>query len=205
MIALHQVVARYLYALGRERVVPRPLSFVSSPHDNSVRTGPRRRRGRSGGVPIAGSATQSALALTVVVAAGLLGLDPIATVFTGLVTLSALGLLTLMTGTCVAVIAYYRRRDDRPTWWVWCGAPALGGLALATALGVTVANLGPTLADPSGVAPFLLPLLVVGAAVAGALRARWLRGHDEGAWLRLGRGRPAPLALRDVVVADLEL
>lgn len=205
MIALHQVAARYVYALGRERVVPRVLAFVSSPHDNSVRARRRRRRGRSGGVPIAGSASQSALALTVIVAAGLLGLDPIATVFTGLVTLSALGLLTLMTGTCVAVIAYYRPRDDRPTWWVWCGAPALGGLALATALAVTVANLGPTLADPSGVAPFLLPLLVVAVTLAGAQRARWLRRNDPAAWQRLGRGRPAPLALRDVVVADLEL
>lgn len=222
MIALHQVVARYVYALGRERVVPRALAFVSSPHDNSLRTGrrhrlaspgqytpQRRRRGRSGGVPIGGSATQSALALVVIVAAGLLGLDPIATVFTELVTLAALGLLTLMTGTCVAVIAYYRSPEragqDRPTWWIRCGAPALGGLALATALAVTVANLGPTLADPSGVAPFLLPLLVVAAAVAGGQRARWLRRHDPDAWQRLGRGRPAPLALRDVVVADLEL
>jgi hypothetical protein len=32
-----------------------------------------------------------------------------------------------------------------------------------------------------------------------------LRRHDPAAWQRLGRGRPAPLALRDVVVADLEL
>jgi amino acid transporter len=210
MIALHQVVARYVYALGRERVVPRALAFVSSPHDNSVRAGrrrapQRRRRGRTGGVPIGGSASQSALALTVIVAAGLLGLDPIGAVFTVLTTLSALGLLTVMTGTCVAVIAYYRLRDDRPAWWVWCGAPALGGLALAAALAVSVANLGPTLADPSGVAPFLLPLLVVAAALAGAQRARWLRRNDPAAWQRLGRGRPAPLALRDVVVADLEL
>jgi len=211
MIALHQVVARYLYALGRGRVVPRALSFVSSPHDNSVRAGRRhrvsrrRRRGRSGGVPIAGSATQSAVGLVVIVAAGLLGLDPISTVFTELATLAALGLLTLMTGTCVAVIVYYRAREERPTWWIRCGAPALGGLALATALVVTVANLGPTLADPSGVAPVLFPLLVVVAALAGAQRARWLRRNDEPAWQRLGRGRPAPLALRDVVVADLEL
>jgi hypothetical protein len=159
-------------------------------------------------VPIGGSATQSALALVVIAAAGLLGLDPIAGVFTELVTLAALGLLTLMTGTCVAVIAYYRSTErtaeDRPAWWIRCGAPALGGLALAAALAVTVANLGPTLADPSGVAPFLLPPLVA-AAVAGGQRARWLRRHDPVAWQRLGRGRPSPLALRDVVVADLEL
>jgi len=131
-----------------------------------------------------------------------------------------LGLLTLMTGTCLAVIAYYRPRaatapdgspepgsglQERPAWWIRCGAPALGGLALAAALTVTVANLGPSLADPSGIAPVLLPLLVVAAALAGAQRARWLRGNDPAAWQRLGRGRPAPLALRDVVVADLEL
>ena len=68
-----------------------------------------------------------------------------------------------------------------------------------------LAFLGPSLADPSGIAPVLLPLLVVAAAVAGGQRARWLRRHDPDAWQRLGRGRPAPLALRDVVVADLEL
>lgn len=252
MIALHQVVARYLYALGREHVLPRALAFISSPHDTfrgaahrigtgrraarhsppppSSYTPQRRRRGRPGGVPIVGSATQSALALTAILAAALLGLDPIATIFTGLATLAALGLLTLMTGTCLAVIAYYspRRRSaqpatdpaepraprpafpaggrgDPPSWWERCGAPLLGGLALATALTVTVANLGPTLADPSGIAPIVLPLLVVAFAVAGGQRARWLRRHDQMTWQRLGRGRPAPLALRDVVVADLEL
>jgi hypothetical protein len=115
--------------------------------------------------------------------------------------------------------AYYRPRaataadgspepsgfPERPAWWIRWWARALGGLALAAALAVTVANLGASLADPSGIAPVLLPLLVVAVALAGAQRARWLRGNDPAAWQRLGRGRPAPLALRDVVVADLEL
>ena len=54
MIALHQVVARYVYALGRERVVPRALAFVSSPHDNSLRTGRRHAWPRPGSTPRSG-------------------------------------------------------------------------------------------------------------------------------------------------------
>jgi hypothetical protein len=151
-------------------------------------------------------------ALLVIVIAAVIGADPVATVFTGLATLSALGLLTLMTATCLAVITYYRSGRSRllgtgesPSWWIRVGAPGLGAIALAAALAVTVANLGPTLADPSGVAPMALPSVVVVAALAGAGRARWLRRHNRLAYAAIGNGQPLPLAVRDHAIADLEL
>ena len=122
---------------------PRALAFISSPHDTfrgaahrivpgaAARhsraawpdTPQRRRRGRPGGVPTAGSAAQSALALTAILVAALLGLDPIATFFTAFGHLAALGLLTLMTGTCRAVIAYYRPRGGHRATPPHPGAP----------------------------------------------------------------------------------
>ena len=53
-----------------------------------------------------------------------------------------------------------------------------------------MANLGPTLADPSGTAPVLLPAVIVAAALAGARRARWLRRHRRAAYAVLGHGQP---------------
>ena len=102
MIALHQVVARYLHALGREHVLPAALAALGGRHPGAGGT-------RRAGVPTAGSAAQSALALAAIVAAALTGVDPFG-LFTALATLAALGLLALMATTCLAVIGYYRPR-----------------------------------------------------------------------------------------------
>ena len=228
MIALHQAVARYLYAVAREHVLPARLATILPPGGQWRR--PRRvvqlvsatgevegERTRRGGVPKAASAAQSLFALVVIAIAAAIGADPVATVFTGLATLSALGLLTLMAATCIAVITYYRSGrsvglglggngdSDGPSWWIRVGAPSLGAIALAGALAVTVANLGPTLADPSGVAPVVLPVVVVVTALAGVGRASWLRRHNGLAYAAIGHGQPLPLAVRDHAVADLEL
>ena len=253
MIAFHQVVARYLYGMAREHLLPARLAAVHTPRPQRTdSTGLADRRGpRRSGVPTAGSLTQTALALAVIVLAALVHADPISTVFTGLATLAALGLLTLMTATCLAVIAFYRPCGEhrtprhgsatlgeatsgtdtaawtppqppdhplpavdtaaaaegrgRPGWWERAGAPGAGAAALATALAVTLANLGPTLADPTGTAPVLLPLLIAVAAGCGARRAWWLRRHHRAAYAALGNGQPPPLAIRDPAIADLEL
>ena len=242
MLAFHQVVARYLYALGREHVLPAALAVISTPRAAPRRDRPDRPRqapagsrdtaggARRSGVPIAGSITQSALALAVIALAALSGADPIATVFTGLATLSALGLLTLMTATCLGVIRFYQSTGGhrgRPTLaaiatpaaWSrppghhtaaappgpnrppwWMRAGAPGLGALVLAAALTV-----TVASLSGITAVLLSALIVATAAVGAWRARWLRRNHRAAYALLGNGQPPPLAVRDPAVADLPL
>ena len=194
MVAFHGVVARYTFTLGREHALPAVLGTTG---------------GRGvGGVPTAASATQSALAAVVIVAFALSGADPLAGLFLWLSTLAALGVLTLMIATCVAVIAYYRARpaqpapQQRPGRWTRLVAPALAAAALAVILAVTVANLSATVAAD---AAWLLPTIVAAAAGLGLLWAGWLRLNRPDAWAVLGRSRPAPLAVLDGAVSDLEL
>ncbi len=204
MIALHQAVARYVYALAREHVLPARLAEITPPGNG--------QRFRRAGVPTAASAVQSIFAIVAIVIAAMIGVDPVATMFNGLATLGALGLLTLMTATCIAVLAYYRFRGAGHSGtggpvplWVRAVAPTLGAVSLGIALAVTIGNLGPTLADPSGTAPILLPILIIVTGLAGAARARWLRRHHPAAYAAIGHGQPLPLAVRDNAVADLEL
>ena len=75
LLSFHNGVARYLFALGRERVLPAALSRVGT---------------RSGG-PVAGSLAQSALALVVVAVFALSGADPVLQMFTWLSGTAAVG------------------------------------------------------------------------------------------------------------------
>ena len=82
LLSFHNGVARYLFALGRERVLPVALSRVGT---------------RSGG-PVAGSLAQTALAVVVLTIFVLSGTDPVLEMFTWLSGISAVGVVLLMAG-----------------------------------------------------------------------------------------------------------
>lgn len=106
LVSFHNAVARYFYSLGREGVLPAVLG---------------RARVRSG-APMAGSLTQSALAVVVIAAFAVAGaswvppeglpgeLFPVLTLFSWLTNAGALGLVLLMAVVSVAVIGFFARR-----------------------------------------------------------------------------------------------
>jgi amino acid transporter len=96
LLSFHNAVARYFFALGRERVLPAPFGRVNE------RTG----------APMVGSMTQSLLALVVIAAFALADADPVLDLFTWLTNTGALGVIALMTVTSVAVVAYFRKHPD---------------------------------------------------------------------------------------------
>lgn len=190
MISFHNVVARYLFALGREGVFS--LGFGTT-------------LGATSGVPIGGSVLQTVLGLVCILGFAVGGADPIA-MFTLLSTLAAIGVMALMVTASIAVIAVYRARPahDRPGPWTRLVAPALGAAAMAGVLGVTLSSLGSTLGDTAGQG-WLLPTAVAATAAAGAGRAGWLRRHRPGVWDAIGRSQPKPLAVLDRALARYEL
>ena len=201
MVAFHNVVARYLFTLGREHALPATLGTTGGGISTS-----NGGIGASavGGVPTAASATQSVLAAVVIAGFAASGADPLAGMFLWLATLAAIGVLTLMVATCLAVITFYRRADQqvRPDRWTRLVAPGLGAVALATILAVTVGNLASTVAPD---AAWALPALVGTFAGLGLAWAGWLRLVRPEAWIALGRSRPAPLAVLDGALSDLQL
>ena len=161
LLSFHNGVARYLYASGRERVLPTALAHTAK--------GPN--------APIIASAIQSGLALAIGAVFVLAHLDPLTQLFTWLSYVSAVGVLVLMLATSLAVIGFFRRQPS-PTEGVWqrVVAPTIAALLLLTILGVTVFNSAAVLgADKSSPLVWILPGIPVLAAVLGLLWGLVLR------------------------------
>jgi len=137
MISIHNSVARYVFAMARERVLPARLGRI--------------RDGSQGGAPIGGSLLQSGVALVVMLAFVVANADPFRTLFTWLATLAGIGVGLLMFGTSLATIGFFQRTGgNEESRWQRLWAPAIGALALAVILVVTVVNLNSLLGTAPG-------------------------------------------------------
>jgi amino acid transporter len=116
LLAFHNAVARYLYALGREGLVPEQLDRTHTKHLS----------------PHAGSLSQSVLAFVVVLVFVLTTQDPVLALFTWLTQLGTLGIIVLMALASFAVIAFFaRHRDFDSNMFRTTIAPIVGGLAMS--------------------------------------------------------------------------
>lgn len=165
--------ARYLFALGRERVLPAVLGSVSKRHSPGV-----------------ASAT-----VTVIVAlyiAAFTIYDPstegaLLKLGTWSPLLGVLGILAVQALVCVAIIRYFlTTARDGFHWFTTLIAPVLGGLAMAGACYLLIAN-RTTLAAAEDV-PFitLLPWVVLAMFVAGIVIALVMRSRRPDRYARLG-------------------
>jgi amino acid transporter len=190
MLSFHNVVARYIYGLSREGVLPARWGTIG---------------GSIGGVPIGGSIVQSATAAATIILFVAFDADPITVVFTLLSEVAAIGVLLLMIGASMSVIWYYYRRvHNRPERWQWLYAPALGGVALVVILAITLLNVNALTGSVADV-QWLLPGIVAAAAAIGAGWALVLRVTRPGVYTAIGYGQPKPLAVLDRSLSHLEL
>jgi amino acid transporter len=177
LLSFHNSVARYFFALGRERVLPRFLG----------------RTGARSGAPVAGSLLQSLLAIIVVAAFVAAGRDPLFDLFTWLSGIAAAGVVLLMAGSSLSVIGFFWGRRVEENVWQRAIAPALGAFALFGILVVMMFNfdklLGPT-APPN--LRWILPGVIVAAAVLGLLWGLVIRSTRPEAYALIGRGAIDP-------------
>jgi amino acid transporter len=187
MLSFHTTVARYLFALGREHILP--AGFARTGRG----VGPRRD------APVTASVWQSATALGVVLAFAVLGADPVTRMFTWLAAIGAVAVLVLLVVAAAAAVRWFHRGGGRNEGrWTRLLAPVLGVVTGTAVLVCTVVYLGALLNTPL-LSPqtVIIPSLVGVAALAGLTRAGWLRRHDLRVYERIGRGRPHPLAVPD--------
>jgi amino acid transporter len=160
LLAFHNAVARYLFALGRERRAPAGLG----------RTHPRH------GSPHVGSVTQTASAAVIVAVFALAGSDPVLQLFTWMSGLATVSILVVMVLTSVAVFAFFARTGaDRRVWHTRV-APVLGTLGLLGITGLVLSNFTTLISGDAVLAAVLLVVIVLafaaGVAVALATRRR---------------------------------
>ncbi|WP_440901845.1 APC family permease [Actinosynnema sp.] len=148
LLALHNTLSRYLFALGRGGLLPDALG----------RTHPRFRS------PHRASATQTCVTLLVLGVFTAAGVHPFTQLFPWLVGVGTLALLVVQTGAALAVVAFFRRTPGGGRWSTLV-APLLGFAGLAVFTGLAVANLD-LLTGLTGPPAYLLALLIPAAACA---------------------------------------
>lgn len=192
MVSFHHVVARQVFGLARDGVLPRRLAGLS--------TGP------AGGTPRAGSVVQSVLAAGIVVGFVGAGADPI-DLFTWLSTVGALCVLSLLVVSSAAAFGFYRAGGGRnETVLMRAVAPIVGALLGGLVVVFMVGNLRSLLGLPPGSLLVWLPLAVAaGAAGVGWVWGAWIRRYRLHTYARLGRGPAAPVAVLDQRLAALEV
>ena len=172
LLSFHNGVARYLFALGRERVLPKGLARVG------VRTGG----------PLAGSLVQTSLALIVVVIFAVSHADPILKLFTWFSGMAAVGVILLMAATSASVFGFFRKRTAEENIWQRAIAPALATVVLLALVVLLVVNFDSLLGtDPSSPLRWIFPALVFAAGIIGLIWGGVLRRTRPDVYEGIGR------------------
>jgi amino acid transporter len=184
MLSLHNATNRYMYVLGRERVLPGWLGQVHARHRSPHRA----------------SVAQITIDVVVIGAFAAAGLNPYTTLATSMIGLGTLGIVSLQAATSLSVIGFFRRRPDRH-WWRTFVAPILGAFGLTSGVVLLIGNFR-VLTGTHNVVVTALPWLLLMAAVGGTCYARWLRSAHPDRYAMLAaaatrdRADVAPVALR---------
>ena len=167
ILALHNATNRYMFVLGRERVLPSWLGQVHSRHASPHRA----------------SLVQTSINIVIIGIFAVAGLNPYTNLATSMIGLGTLGIVALQAATSVAVIGFFKNRSDRH-WWRTFAAPGLGAAGLITGVILLVRNFG-VLTGTHNVVVSALPWLLPIAVAFGVSYALWLRRFHPERYARL--------------------
>ncbi|SNT53962.1 Amino acid transporter [Streptosporangium subroseum] len=176
LIAFHNTISRYIFALGRERVLPAAFG----------RTSPRT------GAPVNGSVAQSVVGLAVIVICVVFGLDPLVQLFFTVGSFGGLGVLLMLAATSVAVLAFFSKNPGLENAWRIRIAPGIAAVLLVVVLGFALVNFDTVLGvAPDSLLRWVLPavyFIAIGLGVAWALA---LRANRPEVYANIGLGAEA--------------
>jgi amino acid transporter len=180
LLSFHNGVARYFFAIGRERVIPRFFGRVSD------RTG----------APVVGSLTQTLLALAVLLVFAIGDLDPVLKLFTWLTNIGAIGVMALLALASFAVAGFFRRNPElEASPWKTRWAPLIAGVALAAIFVIALLNLNVSITGvtdaPLDDLTIILPALLFGFGIAGCVVGLVLRARRPDVYAVIGEGAEA--------------
>ncbi|GAA4357804.1 APC family permease [Microbacterium rhizosphaerae] len=157
MLAFHNSATRYLYSMGRARILPQWLA-----------------RTRSNGSPAYAGLVQAAFGAIVAGLFAVAGLSPIATLVPAMLGFGTLAVLVLQALAAISIVVWFRRQRD-PRWWSTFIAPGLGFLGLTTIVVLAVVHFDIVAGSSNPLIlslPLLLVLAVIGGIVYGAVLKR---------------------------------
>ncbi|MFF7390713.1 APC family permease [Streptomyces scabiei] len=159
LLAFHNSANRYLFSLGRERLLPHGLTALNRRHS-----------------PWAAGAVQTVIAVLLVVPFAVLGKDPVLTLFSWFSGVAVLAIMLLYFLTSVSVVVFFRRSgaDTRP--WNTLIAPVLGALGIAGAIWLIIANFTTLIGGDRTTALWLQATVPV-VLIAGVVAARLTRSR----------------------------
>ncbi|WP_439032409.1 APC family permease [Gordonia terrae] len=158
LLAFHNAIARYTFALSRTGYAPRRLMDVHGRH----------------GSPHVGSVVQTLTAFILVGAFAVAGADPVLQLFTWMAGVAIVSILVLMVLTSIAIIVWFRRNSTDNRLWHTRIAPALGTVGLLGITALVVANFT-TLISGSQILATVFLLVIAAVFVIGASIGRWRR------------------------------
>ncbi|GIJ50049.1 amino acid permease [Virgisporangium aliadipatigenens] len=178
MISFHNTTGRYIFALGREGVLPRIFGKVWQKTN----------------APVAGSLAQSVLGLAVILTYAAMGWDPLVQLFFWCGTSGGVGVLLLITTTSVSVLAFFIRERDEENVWQAVIAPVLSCAALLVISACAIANLDVLLGVP-GPLRWTPAAGFAGLAVFGIIVGLMLKVWRPEVYERIGAGAKAALTV----------
>lgn len=176
MLAFHNAGSRYLFVLGRDRILPAVMG----------RLHPRHRS------PQFGSLTVSVGAWLIVLIAALAGADPYKALGQGAVGLATLGIVALQAVAALAIVLFFRRRGQG-RYWRTLILPGLGAVGMFTATVFLLLNFATLLGGSSPVAA-ILPWVLVAVVITGVVLGLRIRAQRPARYARLAESRLRPQA-----------
>lgn len=125
LLAFQNCSARYMFSLGRARVLP-----------------PALRRTNRRGAPGRGSAVTSVITGAVITVFAAAGLDPVLNLFYWSSGVAVIAVVIVEILVCVAVLVHFRRPGAAGRWWSTAVAPVLAGVGLLCGLYLLVSRFG---------------------------------------------------------------
>lgn len=175
-VSFHNTVARYMFSLGREGVLPAALGRTS------VRSSS----------PRAASLTQSVIGLIVIVIYAATTMDPLVQLFFYGGTSGGLGVLMLITITALGVLRFFVQNRITESMWRHRIAPVAAIAVLALVLAAAIVNFKDLLGTPPGSAlPWLVPTLYVAIGLAGVAWGLFLSRSRPRVYANIGAGAAA--------------
>ena len=160
MLAFHNSSSRYIFSLGRARILPHVLSKTSA-----------------NGAPYVASSVQAGFAVAVAIAFAVAGADPILTVVPSMLGFGTLAILVLQALAALSIIVHFRRKSD-PRYGSTLVAPGLGFLGLSFAVVLAFKHFE-IVAGSEAKAVTMLPWLLVAALAGGIGYALYLRSSKK--------------------------
>ncbi|WP_405733954.1 APC family permease [Streptomyces sp. NBC_00028] len=175
-MAFHNCAARYMYALGREGVLPSLKNTVGRTH------------ARHGSPHIAGL-VQTIVTALLLLAFAAAGKDPYTGTYVLLAILGTMAILVVQAVCSFAVLVYFRRHHPESRhWFRTLTAPLVGGVAMLAVVALLVSNMGAAAGTESGSLVLkATPWLVALVAATGLGYAQYLKRRDPARYQLLGR------------------